>query len=275
MQITLSRTVRLELVIFYRSRKCIFVLFILNCYFFESSHDNNDGPIFRTQQTSQGTEQWSFRDHITLSEDESLASQDSKGSKEDTAASTNFEAERELQGLTSQSPDNQLGYTELHSLEVENCGYESDSQEQVILPGTSGIVNSHPQLKQNYGHENKAQNHSVIRPYSSWNENPRQNDGRGMEQQQQVTRPGLSCNENHRPQLNRNDGHGCEPQQQLVIRPGPSRNVNCQRENTRNVIEPQQPVMPGPSRKVNSHPQHENSRHGSNQQQHVIRPGPS
>jgi hypothetical protein len=61
--------------------------------------------------------------------------------------STNFEVERELQGMTSQSPDNQLGYTELHSLEVENCGYESDSLEQVILPGTSGIVNSHPQLK--------------------------------------------------------------------------------------------------------------------------------
>ncbi|KZR96287.1 Uncharacterized protein APZ42_009462, partial [Daphnia magna] len=81
------RTVRLELVIFYRS---------------QSSHDNNDGPIFRTQQTSQGTEQWSFRDHNTLSEDESLASQDSEGSNEDTAASTNFEAERELQGLTSQ-----------------------------------------------------------------------------------------------------------------------------------------------------------------------------
>ncbi|KAI9562441.1 hypothetical protein GHT06_009871 [Daphnia sinensis] len=43
------------------------------------------------------------------------------------------------EGITmfaSQSPDNQLGYTELHSLEVENCGYESDSQEQVILPGT-------------------------------------------------------------------------------------------------------------------------------------------
>ncbi|EFX78895.1 hypothetical protein DAPPUDRAFT_104926 [Daphnia pulex] len=61
--------------------------------------------------------------------------------------STNFEVERELQGMTSQSPDNQLGYTELHSLEVENCGYERDSLEQVILPGTSGIVNSHPQLK--------------------------------------------------------------------------------------------------------------------------------
>jgi hypothetical protein len=44
-----------------------------------------------------------------------------------------------------------------------------------------------------------------------------QNDGRRMEQQQQVSRPGLSWNENHRPQLNRNDYHGCEPQQQLVI----------------------------------------------------------
>ncbi len=70
--------------------------------------------------------------------------------------STNFEVERELQGMTSQSPDNQLGYTELHSLEVDNCGYESDSLEQVILPRTSGIKNSHPQLKQNYGHENEA-----------------------------------------------------------------------------------------------------------------------
>jgi hypothetical protein len=58
--------------------------------------------------------------------------------------------------MTSQSPDNQLGYTELHSLEVDNCGYESDSLEQVILPRTSGIKNSHPQLKQNYGHENEA-----------------------------------------------------------------------------------------------------------------------
>jgi hypothetical protein len=89
-----------------------------------------------------------------------------------TTTSTNFEAERELQRMTSQSPDNQLGYTELHSLEVENCNYESDSLEQVILPRTSGIVNSHPQLKQNYGHENEAQNHSVIRPYSSRDENP-------------------------------------------------------------------------------------------------------
>ncbi|KAK4017734.1 hypothetical protein OUZ56_033457 [Daphnia magna] len=98
MQITLSRTVRFELVIFYRS---------------QSSHDNNDGPIFRTQQTSQGTEQWSFRDHNTLSEDESLASQDSEGSNEDTAASTNFEAERELQGSVEQiehSPIN-VSYT--------------------------------------------------------------------------------------------------------------------------------------------------------------------
>jgi hypothetical protein len=33
--------------------------------------------------------------------------------------------------------------------------------------------------------------------------------------------------------------------------------------------------MPCPSRKVNSHPQHEKLCHGSNQQQHVIRPGPS
>ncbi|EFX84653.1 hypothetical protein DAPPUDRAFT_314776 [Daphnia pulex] len=64
------------------------------------------------------------------------ANADPATSYEDTATSTNFEAERELQGMTSQSPDNQLGYTELYSLEVENCGYESDSLEQVILPGT-------------------------------------------------------------------------------------------------------------------------------------------
>jgi hypothetical protein len=86
MPITLSRAVSLELVIFYRSRKFIFVLFIVNCIFIEYGDDNNDGTIFRTQQTSQGTEQWSFRDHNILSEDESLALQDSEGSNKDTAS---------------------------------------------------------------------------------------------------------------------------------------------------------------------------------------------
>lgn len=264
---------------------------MLFVHFPESSHDNNDVPIFRqTQQTSQDTEQWSFRDHGTLSDEESLPLRpveilDSEASNEDTARDSNFEPETELKYTASQSPNNQSGFIYLHPLQIENGDYESEPQQQGIPPGTSRKVNTRPQLNKNDGHENEPQQQHVNKPGPSRNENSHpqqnQNDGHGCESQQpQIIPPAKSRKVNSRPQPNENNGRYCEPQQHDIL-PGPSQNENYRpqlNQNDGRICEPQQQqvIRPGPSRNENSCPLlNQNGGRGRESQQLVNRSGRS